>query len=145
MARRTNAPTAGAAEKSLPALSNQGYFSDYYLTHRLDVGLSDLYARWDAAEKQGEPTARTRVRTLTTALGRLRADAAITAPNEAALDGGELDLGDLPSDARGALLTLNGAVLRAFGWEPNRSVAVELTSGDKTLQIPVAHRCETAT
>ena len=145
MARRTNPPAAGAADKSLPALSNQGYFSDYYLTHRLDVGLADLYARWDAAEKQGEPTARTRVRNLTAALGQLRADAAITAPDEAALDSGQLDRGDLPSDARGALLALNDAVLKAFGWEPDRGAAIELTSGDKTLQIPVAHRGETAT
>ena len=41
MARgRTSA--ADSAEKSIPALSNIGYFSDYYLAHRLDTGLADL-------------------------------------------------------------------------------------------------------
>ena len=58
---------AGGAttEKQIPSLANNGYFSDYYLAHRLDAGLSDLYARWDELDKQGEPNERTRVRNLT--------------------------------------------------------------------------------
>ena len=136
---------ADSAEKSIPALSNIGYFSDYYLAHRLDAGLADLYSRWDAAEKVGDPTARTRVRGLSSALNRHRADAANTAPDETARDTGRLDLGDLPRDAREALLALNDETLSALGWTPSRGEVVELISGDKTVSVPVAHRCETPT
>ena len=136
---------ADSAEKSIPALSNIGYFSDYYLAHRLDAGLADLYSRWDAAEKVGDPTARTRVRSLSSALNRHRADAANTAPDETARDTGRLDLGDLPRDAREALLALNDEILSALGWKPNRGEVVELVSGDKAVSVPVAHRCETPT
>src|SRR3954453_6205274 len=116
MARRRDSTKDGGAEKTIPALSNIGYFSDYYLTHRLDSGLAELYARWDAAEKLGEPTARTRVRGLSTQLGRHRADAAQTAPDEIARDTGRLDLGDLPREGRHALLALNDAILDALDW-----------------------------
>ncbi len=140
---RTSAPES--AEKSIPALSNIGYFSDYYLAHRLDAGLTDLYGRWDAAEKVGGPTARTRVRNLAAALNRYRAEAANTAPDETARDTGRLDLGDLPRDAREALLALNDEILTALGWTPNRGEIVELISGDKTVSVPLAHSCETST
>jgi len=52
------------APKQVPSLTNNGYFSDYYLAHRLDSGLVDLYAGWDAAENNGDPTDRTRLRAL---------------------------------------------------------------------------------
>jgi hypothetical protein len=68
--RRAGVGNSGT-EKQIPSLSNQGYFSDYYLAHRLDHGLSDLYAKWDELEKNGAPTERTRVRQLGT--GRRRA------------------------------------------------------------------------
>ena len=55
MARRSILNTG--AEKQLPSITNRGYFSDYFLAYRLDVGLADLYKRWDEAEKVGEPTA----------------------------------------------------------------------------------------
>ena len=42
--------------------------------------LADLYKQWDAAERLGEPTARTHVRGLSNALIRYRADAAQTGP-----------------------------------------------------------------
>ena len=73
---------AGGAttEKQIPSLANNGYFSDYYLAHRLDAGLADLYTRWDELDKQGEPNERTRVRNLTVPFGTYRADAALTAP-----------------------------------------------------------------
>ena len=65
-------PTGGATtEKQIPSLANSGYFSDYYLAHRLDAGLSDLYARWNELDKQGEPNERTRVRNLTVAVRHL--------------------------------------------------------------------------
>lgn len=142
---RGKATSTGGAEKPIPALSNLGYFSDYYLAHRLDSGLGDLYARWDAAEKQGEPTDRTRLRALTSAFGRLRADAALTAPAADVLDADRLDLGQLPPDGRDALLELNDAILGALGWMPERGAVLELSSGDKTIKVPVAHRCETPT
>jgi hypothetical protein len=145
MARSRASANSGGAEKAIPALSNIGYFSDYYLAHRLDSGLVDLYARWDAAEKEGEPTNRTRMRGLSTTFGRLRADAALTTPSGDALDADRLDLGQLPTDGRDALLALNDAVLDALGWAPDRGSTVQLASGDKTLVVPVAHRCDTAT
>lgn len=144
MARGKTSSTGGA-EKPIPALSNLGYFSDYYLVHRLDSGLGDLYARWEAAEKRGEPTDRTRLRALTSAFGRLRADAALTAPAADVLDTDRLDLGQLPPDGRDALLKLNDAILDALGWTPERGATLELTSGDKTVKVPVAHRCDTPT
>ena len=52
-------PKASADEKLIPAVVNAGYFSDYYLGYRLDAGLAELYARWDALEKEGHPTAPT--------------------------------------------------------------------------------------
>jgi hypothetical protein len=131
--------------KAVPALSNIGYFSDYYLAHRLDSGLADLYTHWDALEKQGEPTARSRLRGLSTALIRLRADAAVTAPSAEALDADRLDTGQLPADGREAILALNDAILDALGWTPTRGSSIELTSGDKTLVAAVAHRCDTPT
>lgn len=142
---RGKATSTGGAEKPIAALSNLGYFSDYYLAHRLDSGLGDLYARWDAAEKQGEPTDRTRLRALTSAFGRLRADAALTAPAADVLDADRLDLGQLPPDGRDALLELNDAILGALGWTPERREMLGLTSGDKTVNIPAAHRCDTPT
>jgi hypothetical protein len=142
---RGKASAGGGAEKPIPALSNLGYFSDYYLAHRLDSGLGDLYARWDAAEKQGEPTDRTRLRALTSAFSRLRADAALTAPAADVLDADRLDLGQLPPDGLDALLELNDAILGALGWTPERGDMLELISGDKTVEVPVAHRCETPT
>ncbi len=145
MARGRHSAAADSAEKSIPALSNIGYFSDYYLAHRLDTGLADLYSRWDAAEKVGDPTARTRVRSLLSALNRHRADAANTAPDETARDTGRLNLGDLPRDALEALLALNDETLSALGWKPSRGEIVELISGDKTVSVPVAHRCDTPT
>ena len=41
-------------------------------------------------------------------------------------------------------MNLNDAVLDALGWSPVRDEPVELTSGGKTIHVPVAHRCKTA-
>ncbi|MEV4419506.1 hypothetical protein AB0L40_05945 [Patulibacter sp. NPDC049589] len=136
---RTAAPT----EKIFPALSNLGYFSDYYLTHRLDAGLGELHGRWDKSERVAEPTARTRVRTLSRDFDRSRVQASSTSPDASVLDQDRFDLGQLPADGVRALQTLNRAVLGALGWDPDEREPVELTSGDKTLTVPVAHRCET--
>lgn len=130
------------AGKALPAITNAGFFSDYYLVHRLDSGLSDLYAAWDAADKQGEPNARTRVRSLGTAFDRYRVDATLTAPDATALDAGRLELGILPPDGLTGLRGLNDAILGALGWAPDRST-VELPLGPQTVNIPFAHRRET--
>lgn len=135
-----------ATEKQIPSLANNGYFSDYYLVHRLDAGLSDLYARWDELDKQGEPNERTRVRNLTVPFGTHRAAAALTAPAADALDAGTLDLGDLHADAKAALLALNDAILTALGWAPDRDASgLTLTTGEKTIAVPAAHIATTPT
>lgn len=137
---------SGATEKQIPSLANSGYFSDYYLAHRLDAGLADLYARWDSLDKQGEPNQRTRVRNLTVPFGTYRAEAALTAPDADTLDEGTLDLGDLRADAKAALLKLNDAVLTALGWSPDRDAdPLLLQSGDKTVTVPAAHIARTPT
>ncbi|MBV9804741.1 MAG: hypothetical protein JO130_16180 [Solirubrobacterales bacterium] len=145
MARAGTAGSPDGNGKAIPALSNVGYFSDYYLTHRLDSGLVDLYGRWDALEKQGELSERVRVRGLSVPFGRLRADATLTSPDGEALVDGRLDLGQLPADGRRALLALNDALLEALGWAPTRDKPIELVLGDKTLAVRAAHRCDTPT
>jgi hypothetical protein len=141
MARRTSTI---ATEKQLPSVTNQGYFSEYFLAYRLDAGLDDVYRRWDAAERQGEPTARTRVRSLSNAFDKYRVDAAATAPDLADNDT-RLDLDLLDEDDTAALTALNDAILTALGWMPGREEDVTLTSGDKTIHIPTAHVCRTST
>jgi hypothetical protein len=141
MSRRT---TTAPAEKSLPSIVNQGYFSDYFLAYRLDAGLDDLYKNWDAAERIGDPTPRTRLRSLSTAFDKYRVEAANTAPDTGNGDT-RLDLGLLDPEAVAALTDLNDAVLTALGWTPTRGETVTLTSGDKALHVPVAARCETPT
>lgn len=142
MARRSNA--ANIVEKSFQAIVNNGYFSDYFLGYRLESGLDDLFKRWDASEREGEPTPRTRIRSLSIAFDKYRVDAALTAPEVADSDS-RLDLKILPSEGVRALYDLNDAVLTALGWEPDRGDAITLTSGDKTVHVPAAHRCETST
>jgi len=141
MARRTSTT---ATEKQLPSVVNQSYFSDYFLAYRLDAGLEDLYKRWDAAEREGDPTARSRIRSLSTAFDKHRVDAANTAPDFADNDT-RLDLGTLDADDTAELVDLNDAILTALGWAPSRDEDLTLTSGDKTIHIPTAHQCRTAT
>ncbi len=136
--------TVASAEKNLPSIVNQSYFSDYFLSYRLDAGLDDLYKRWDAAEREGDRTARTRVRGLSNAFDKFRVDAALTSPDNET-DDGRLDLGLLSPDSIAALRDLNDEVLMALGWTPNRGETVVLTSGDKTIEISAAHACETST
>ena len=133
----------GQDEKSLPAVVNQGYFSDYFLAYRLDAGLADLYKRWDEVERTGEPTSRSRLRGLGRAFDALRVDASLTAPG-AIDDEARLDLKVLPSEGIAAQRSLNDAVLKALGWEPDRTEPLVLTSGDKVLHVPAAARCETS-
>ena len=132
-----------STEKQLPSIANRGYFSDYFLGYRLDAGLDGLYKQWDETEKRGDPTPRTRVRSLSTAFDKHRANAAATAPDLADNDT-RLHLGALHPDDAASLIDLNDAVLDALGWSPARGEPVELTSGNKTVHVPAAHRCETA-
>jgi hypothetical protein len=141
MPRRTNATTT---EKQLPSIANRGYFSDYFLGYRLDAGLDELYKRWDALERNGDPTPRTRVRSLSTAFDKYRVEAANTAPDLADNDT-RLALGTLHTDDLAALADLNDAILNALGWTPTRDDTVSLTSGEKVVHVPVAHRCDTPT
>lgn len=140
------ASNKAGAEKQIPSLSNQGYFSDYYLAHRLDSGLADLYALWDKLEKNGEPTERTRVRQLGAAFSTHRADAALTEPDADVLDAETLVLRDLRADAKRGLLALNDAVLTALGWAPDRDAdPLQLTTGGKAIAVPAAHIARTST
>ena len=132
------------AEKSLPAIVNHGYFSDYFLAYRLDAGLTDLYKSWDAREREGIPTARTRLRSLGNALDKFRVDAALTSPETQDGDA-RLDLKILPVDGVAALRDLNDAVFTALEWIPRHDQIVTLTSGDKEIRVPVAFRCDIST
>jgi len=131
-----------SSQKELPSIVNQGYFSDYFLGYRLDAGLTDLYKRWEVSERDGDATPRTRVRGLSTAFDKYRADAVLASP-DAADSEGRLDLGLLNADAVAALRDLDDAILTALGWEPMRGEVVSMTSGEQTIQVPVAHRCDT--
>lgn len=131
-----------STEKALPAIVNQGYFSEYFLAYRLDAGLADLYKRWEALERSGDPTPRTRVRGLSMAFDKSRADASLASPDVSESEG-RLDLELLPSDGVAALRDLNDEILAALGWEPMRGDSVSLISGERTVEVPVAHRCDT--
>ena len=120
------------------------YFSGYFLAYRLDAGLTDLYKRWDVREREGIPTARTRMRSLGNAFDKFRVDAALTLPETRDGDA-RLDLKILPIDGVAALRDLNDAVFTALGWMPTRDQIVTLTSGDKEIRVPVAFRCDTST
>ena len=132
----------GSEANSLPAIVNEGYFSEYFLAYRLDAGLGDLYKRWESAERNGDSTPRTRVRSLSTAFDKYRAEAALASPDVSESEA-RLDLGSLPADGVESLHDLNDAILSALGWEPMRGETVSLTSADKTILVPVSHRCET--
>ena len=134
--------TRESIPEPMPALVNQGFFSDYYLAYRLSDGLKDLYKRWEKAERNGDPTPRTRVRSLSTAFDKYRADAALTEPGGD--DGDGFDLTRLPGYALDSLRDLNDEILDALGWEPMRDEAVEMISGGKTIQVPVVHRRDTS-
>ena len=140
------AETRGAGGSSvvkvLPSITNQGYFTEYFLSYRLDAGLDGLYKHWDAAEREGYATARSRVKGLSAAMAKHRVDAASASPGNS--DGDDrLDLGLIPTGAVGALRQLNDSILRALGWEPERGGTVTLTSGGQMIHVPVAHRCAT--
>jgi hypothetical protein len=130
--------------KSLPAIVNHGYFSDYFLAYRLDAGLTDLYKSWDVREREGLPTARTRMRSLVNAFDKFRVDAALTSPETRDNEAG-LNVKILPVDGVAALRDLNDGVLTALGWIPERGQVVALTSGEKVIRVPVAFRCDTPT
>ena len=138
-----SSPNSGQVENNLLSIVNQGYFSDYFLAYRLDAGLADLYKRWDALERNGDPTSRTQIRGLGRSFDAFRVDAALTSP-DALGDNARLDLKMLPAEGVAAERSLNDAILTALGWEPDRSEAVILTSGDKVIFVPVALRCNTS-
>ena len=132
----------GQDEKSLPSVVNHGYFSDFFLAYRLDAGLADLYRTWDTREHEGEPTSRTRLRSLGKSFDRNRVDALLTAPD--ALDAGDrLSLKLLSVPGVAAVKALNDDLLTALGWTPDRSEQTVLTSGEHEITVPSVLRCET--
>jgi hypothetical protein len=141
--RRTRHATDAVGDGAYPALVNQGYVSDYFLAYRLEAGLGDLYDRWTASERDGHPTPRTRLRGLTTALAKHRAEAAKTAPDDTEGLDTVLDLAGLDREAVAAQRELCAAVAEALGWKPDGET-LELTSGNAVLRVPAVHVRRTA-
>jgi hypothetical protein len=141
MARTNRHSTDAIGENSYPAIVNQGYVSDYFLSYRLDAGLADLYAAWEERERGGDKTPRTRMKGLSSAFARERADAA-----EAVFDDEALDafVGLLPERSVSAQRALNKEILDALGWNSEEVSSLKLMSGDTEIEIPAAHVCSTA-
>ncbi len=94
------------------------------------------------AEDAGEPTSRTRLRSIGKSFDRNRVDALLTAPD--ALDASDrLDLKTLSATGVTALKDLNVDMLVALGWTPDRSEPIILTSGEHEITVPIVLRCET--
>jgi hypothetical protein len=109
------------------SIDNHGeYFSNHYLDVLLQGDLAGLRSRWDAAERRGEDTARTRLRGLARPFF-----AAKTAVVEGARSGDER-------------LELHDAVLGALGFPAARHDQ-ELQRGGRPFAVPVAHACQTHT
>lgn len=153
MARQTRHATESTGDSSYPGIVNQGYVSDYFLAYRLDAGLADLYSRWDERERNGDRTPRLAIRSLSAQLAKHRPDAAATGPDAARAetdlfetsrtDDTPIDVATLPREAVEAQAALNDAVLEAFGWSPDHE-RMTLMSGDTPIEVPVLHRCDTA-
>jgi hypothetical protein len=136
--RRTRHATDAVGDGAYPALVNQGYVSDYFLAYRLEAGLGDLYDRWTTSERDGHPTPRTRLRGLTTALAKHRAEAAKTAPDDTEGLDTALDPAGFDREALEAQRELCGAVAEALGWTPDGE-ALELTAGNTVLRVEALH------
>lgn len=109
------------------SIDNHGeYFSNHYLDVLLQGDLAGLRSRWDAAERRGEDTARTRLRGLARPFF-----AAKTAVVEGTRSGDEL-------------LGLHDAVLGALGFPAARRDQ-ELERGGRPLAVSVANACQTHT
>lgn len=99
------------------------YFSAHYLASLLQAGLKDQRDHWTELEAKGEPTARTRLRSLGGPFFTARADA---------------------DDDVDALHHLHDAVIGALGFAPERSER-PFVRGAESLAVPVAAACETST
>jgi hypothetical protein len=109
------------------SLDNHGeYFSNHYLDVLLQGDLAGLRSRWDAAERRGEDTARTRLRGLAQPFF-----AAKTRLVETGRAGDEL-------------LELHDALLGALGFPAARHDH-ELQRGGRPFTVPAAHACQTHT
>ena len=109
------------------SIDNHGeYFSNHYLDVLLQGDLARLRSRWDAAEKRGEDTARTRLRGLARPFF-----AAKTRVVESTRPGDELP-------------EMHDAVLAALGF-PSARRDYELERGGRPFAVPVAHARETHT
>lgn len=120
-----------AAGTTFAGIINNGYVSEYFLAYRINTGFDELFKAWDAAERNGDPTARTRVRGLGRSFDSLRLDAVGTQPDP---DDPDVALKAVSVDAQRAL---NDAVLAAFGWEPQRTT-LSLVQGDSVVEVPAA-------
>lgn len=113
------------------SIINRGeFFSNHYLDAVIGGDLGDLRGAWDDAEGRAEPTARSRIRAMTTDFFAARATA-----SEAAT----------PERRATATRALNDAVLDALGYLPVRATT-EFIKGDVDIvQVPLAHLRDTAT
>jgi hypothetical protein len=110
------------------SILNRGeYLSNHYLDVLIKQDLAGLRARWEAAEKQGGDTARSRVRSLSRSYFAAKADATDHDPLRVE-----------------AVRVVHDAVLTALGFPPDRQ-HLTLVRGAQELDIPVAHIAEGAT
>lgn len=99
-------------EVKLRAITNAGYYTDFFLNYRLTASpvLKGLFDTWRAAEKNGDPTPKTRLRALWRTFDSQRPDAATAAPDEETLTP------KFTPAAVNAHHALVDATLAALGW-----------------------------
>ena len=94
----------------LRAITNHGYYTDYFLAYRATSGLGDLFKGWKEQEKAGEKTARSRVASLGRTFDQYRNTASELTPDEAT---GAVDASVAAEKAHGLLVD---DTLAALGW-----------------------------
>lgn len=115
---------------SFPSIINRGeFFSSHYLDSVISSDLDDLRRRWDSRERGDVPTGRARIKGMAREFYAARG-AAVEAKGTSRSD-----------DAARAL---NDVILRALGFEPNRSIW-ELTRAGEAVHVPIAHLNESST
>ena len=115
---------------SFPSIINRGeFFSNHYLDSVISSDLDDLRRRWDARERGDVPTGRARIKGMSREFYAARG-AAVEAIGT--------------SRADDAARALNDVILRALGFEPDRSIW-ELTRAGEAVHVPIAHLSESST
>ncbi len=105
------------------------FFSSHYLDTVIGSDLGDLRKTWDEHEKKGEPTARSRIKSLPQQFFTARAAAA------------EASAANRPIAVR----HLNDLVLTALGFTPHRTALEFKRNTEDRVTVPVAAQVETGT